>query len=149
MKKVGFAWVLAILGIGGCSGRGEAPLLVAEIAAAKIGAEVAGPVADVAQAVTEPAAVMAQVPPDTASPQQTMLHVSVPASRAEQVMEALAAAYPDRVGQAELRNGDWAVPVYGEWFYYAEGRLLPEKLRSNFADYASQPFYQYPQNLPE
>ncbi|MDR3167607.1 MAG: hypothetical protein LBT93_06660, partial [Treponema sp.] len=30
-------------------------------------------------------------------------------SRAETVMKALAAAYPDRVGPAEFRNGDWAV----------------------------------------
>jgi hypothetical protein len=70
-------------------------------------------------------------------------------SRAEQVMRAFSAAYPDRVGSAVLRNNDWAVQVYGEWFYYAEGRLLPESLRSRFADYDPQPFYQYPAILPE
>ncbi|MDR2029664.1 MAG: hypothetical protein LBP93_09035, partial [Treponema sp.] len=30
--------------------------------------------------------------------------------RGESIMKALAAAYPDRVGPAEFRNGDWAVP---------------------------------------
>jgi hypothetical protein len=68
--------------------------------------------------------------------------------RAEAVMKALAAAYPDRVGQAVYRNGDWAVPVRGAWYYYAEGRLLPEELRDKAADYDPQPFYNYTENLP-
>jgi hypothetical protein len=127
--------MLAVLGIGGCSCRGDA--LIAPGAAVASLADVA---ADAAQAL-----------PDMASgaAQPTMLQASVPMSKAEQVMEALSAAYPDRIGSAEFRDGDWAVPVYGEWFYYAEGRLLPEKLRANFADYSPQPFYQYPEDLPE
>lgn len=68
--------------------------------------------------------------------------------RAEAVMKALAAAYPDRVGQAAYRNGDWAVPVRGVWYYYAEGRILPEELRDRAAEYDPQPFYNYPENLP-
>jgi hypothetical protein len=64
-------------------------------------------------------------------------------SRAEQVMNALAAAYPDRIGAAELRDDDWAVPVMGEWFYYAQGRLLPEDLKDNAQEYDPQPFYKY------
>jgi hypothetical protein len=63
-------------------------------------------------------------------------------------MRALAAAYPDRVGPAARRNGDWAVPVRGEWFYYAQGRLLPENLRDRAGEYDPQPFYQYPRELP-
>jgi hypothetical protein len=89
-------------------------------------------------------------------------------SRAEQVMKALAAAYPDRIAQAEQRNGDWAVllretqaeraaspreaaldvPPQGEWYYYAGGRLLPESLTDKAADYDPQPFYNYPAELP-
>jgi hypothetical protein len=69
-------------------------------------------------------------------------------SRAETVMKALSAAYPDRVGPAEFLNGDWAVPVRGVFFYYAEGRLLPEELRDRAADYDPQPFYSYPSDLP-
>jgi hypothetical protein len=68
--------------------------------------------------------------------------------RAEQVMRAFAAAYPDRVGEARFINGDWAVPVGRELYYYAEGRLLPEALRDRFEDYDPQPFYSYPPELP-
>jgi hypothetical protein len=40
------------------------------------------------------------------------------------------------------------VPVRGEWFYYAEGRLLPAELRSRFSEYDPQPFYNYAADLP-
>jgi hypothetical protein len=66
----------------------------------------------------------------------------------EAVMKALAAAYPDHISQATYRNGDWAVLLRGEWFYYAQGRLLPEELRSRVAEYDPQPFYIYPRELP-
>ncbi|MDR1618099.1 MAG: M15 family metallopeptidase [Treponema sp.] len=80
-------------------------------------------------------------------------------SRAEEVMKALAAAYPGRVGTAEYRNGDWAVPVREfrfdgktvpaeTWFYYAGGRILPEELRERAGEYDPQPFYYYPAELP-
>jgi hypothetical protein len=63
-------------------------------------------------------------------------------------MKALAAAHPKRVGPAEFRDGDWAIPVRGEWFYYADGRFLPENLRSQAAEYDRLPFYNYPEDLP-
>jgi hypothetical protein len=69
-------------------------------------------------------------------------------NRAEVIMQALSLAYPGRVGQAVLRDGDWAVPVFGEWFYYAEGRLLPENLRARAAEYDPRQFYSYPRELP-
>jgi hypothetical protein len=69
-------------------------------------------------------------------------------SRGETVMKALSAAHPKRIGTAEFRNGDWAVPVRGEWFYYAEGRFLPENLRSAAGEYDRLPFYNYPEELP-
>jgi hypothetical protein len=72
----------------------------------------------------------------------------VQANRGEQVMKALAAAYPDLLGAAVFRNGDWAVEVRGEWFYYAQGRLLPERLRSRAAEYDPLPFYSYSAELP-
>lgn len=74
--------------------------------------------------------------------------------RGEAVMKALAAAYPGRVGGAVFRKtapsdtGDWAVQVGGAWFYYAQGRLLPEDLRNRYAEYDPQPFYNYPAELP-
>jgi hypothetical protein len=69
-------------------------------------------------------------------------------NRAETVMKALAQGYPDRVGPAEFRDGDWAAKVRGQWFYYAEGRLLPQELRSKAAEYDPQPFYRYSAELP-
>jgi hypothetical protein len=69
-------------------------------------------------------------------------------------MRALAAAYPGRVGPAAFRKtagaaaGDWAVQIDGVWFYYAQGRLLPEQLQSRYAEYDPQPFYNYPAELP-
>jgi hypothetical protein len=67
--------------------------------------------------------------------------------RAQLVMKALAAAYPGRIGEAEFRNGDWAVSVMGEWFYYAQGRLLPEALKDKALEYDPQPFYNYAPDL--
>ncbi|MDR3283703.1 MAG: M15 family metallopeptidase [Treponema sp.] len=70
------------------------------------------------------------------------------AERPEQVMKALSQAYPGRVSQAVRRNGDWAVQVYGQWFYYAQGRLLPEALRTKAEEYDGQPFYNYSTGMP-
>ncbi|MDR0601277.1 MAG: M15 family metallopeptidase [Treponema sp.] len=77
--------------------------------------------------------------------------------RAEQVMKALAAAYPDRIGEVRFKDGDWAVRlvVFGapeekreRWYYYAGGRILPDELREKAAEYDPQPFYNYPADLP-
>jgi len=69
-------------------------------------------------------------------------------SRAEQVVRALVGAYPRRVLRAEFRNGDWAVLVRDTWFYYAEGRMLPERLRDRASEYSPIAFYNYPSELP-
>lgn len=74
--------------------------------------------------------------------------VAEPPTRGEQVMKALAAAYPERIGPAVYRNGDWAVSIRGIFYYYAQGRLLPEELRTRALEYDPQPFYQYPAELP-
>jgi hypothetical protein len=63
-------------------------------------------------------------------------------------MKALSTAYPEWIGEAVYRRGDWAVTVRGEWFYYSQGRLLPEELRSRAAEYDPQPFYNYLPELP-
>ncbi|MDR1637856.1 MAG: M15 family metallopeptidase [Treponema sp.] len=86
-------------------------------------------------------------PENPESPQLTLPPQEEP-DRGERVMKALAQAYPDRLGPAEYRDGDWAVPVRGEWYYYAEGRLLPEELRSKAAEYDPQSFYRYSAELP-
>jgi hypothetical protein len=87
-------------------------------------------------------AVQAEQAPDPAA-----VNPELP-DRGERVMKALAAAYPDRAGPAEYRDGDWAIPIRGVFYYYAEGRLLPEELRDRAAEYDPQPFYSYPSELP-
>jgi hypothetical protein len=72
-----------------------------------------------------------------------------PAERAERVMKALAAAYPNAVEKAEFRNDDWAVLMKGRWFYYADGRLLPEEFLDQKEQFARQSFYRYFPDLPE
>ena len=69
-------------------------------------------------------------------------------SRGETVFRALAAAYPDRIGKVEFQDGDWTIEVYGEKFYYAQGRLLPAFLRDRANEYDPQPFYVYQEELP-
>ena len=62
-------------------------------------------------------------------------------SRAERVMRALVLAYPGRVLRAEYRDGDWAALLRGTWFFYADGRLMPEHLRAYAANYRPIAFY--------
>lgn len=64
------------------------------------------------------------------------------------VFEAFARAYPERVEATEFRDGDWALRIDGKWFYWAEGRLLPEELRLDRRDYSRHPFYPYPKDMP-
>jgi len=71
-----------------------------------------------------------------------------PPSLAEQVMRAHAAAFPEAISQVEERDGDWAVLLRGKWFYYADGRLLPEEERNNASSWAQHSLYYYPAELP-
>jgi hypothetical protein len=59
-------------------------------------------------------------------------------------LEALAAAYPDRIGAAALLDGDWAIPLDGQWFFWAHGRILPQAERGDWEGYARYRFYPYP-----
>ncbi|MDR1325912.1 MAG: M15 family metallopeptidase [Treponema sp.] len=63
--------------------------------------------------------------------------------RAEAVMKAFAAAYPDRLGEAVLYDGDWTVEMDGERYYYAQGKLLSETEVKQAADFRSQSIYHY------
>ena len=74
-------------------------------------------------------------------------------TRAQQVMEALMAAYPDRIERVEFRDDDWALLMRGfisgeTWYYYADGRILPQEKREFAANYRSLSFYYYPLELP-
>ena len=68
--------------------------------------------------------------------------------RAETVLRAFAAAYPDRIGEIEFLDGDWTIQVYGERFYFSEGRLLPASLLDKMNEYNPHPFYNYTKELP-
>ena len=70
------------------------------------------------------------------------------ATRAERVMRAIHAAHSRHISRVEFRNNDWAVLLDGTWFYYAEGRLLPEGLLYRVSRYRNFPMYHYPRELP-
>jgi len=58
-------------------------------------------------------------------------------------MQAMVAAYPTRIDRAEVRDGEWALLMDGEWYYWASGRLLPATLRSEADSYVGIRFYRY------
>jgi len=82
------------------------------------------------------------------SAQNVIQQTKAEPTRAEQVMRALAAAYPHQIEKVEFRNNDWAVLLRGVWYYYSESKLLPQNLLPNSADYSPQPFYNYAAELP-
>jgi len=69
-------------------------------------------------------------------------------SRAERVMKALSAAYPRQIEKVEFRDNDWVLLMRDTWYYYADGRLLPENLREKATEYRPVLFYQYLAELP-
>jgi hypothetical protein len=86
----------------------------------------------------------------SSSPQQNQTRtVRGEITRAEQVMRALAQAYPRQIDRVEFRNNDWAVLLRGTWYFYAGGRLLPQNLLSSAESFSPHPFYNnYPAELP-
>jgi len=87
--------------------------------------------------------------PEVPSPVDDRPADSRPADgRAEKIFRSLTDAYPDRIEGPEFLDGDWTIQVYGETFYYADGRLLPASLRDKANEYAPHPFYNYPAKLP-
>ena len=76
------------------------------------------------------------------------IHANTSHSRAEQVMRALYKGHPRRIRDIAYIDGDWAVELRGVWYFYADGKLLPQSMRSLADSYSGQPFYQYPKDLP-
>jgi hypothetical protein len=66
----------------------------------------------------------------------------------EMEMAALARAYPQRIQDLAFRSDDWALRIDDTWYFWAQGRLLPEKLRDRWEEYASYRFYSYSLDLP-
>jgi len=69
-------------------------------------------------------------------------------TRAEQVMKALAQAYPNQIESVEFRSDEWAIFMRDKWYYYAGGRILPENQLENVANFRTYQFYGYPKELP-
>jgi len=60
------------------------------------------------------------------------------------IMLAFAQGYPDKIRGVEFINNDWTMLVNGTRFYYANGRFLPENLRTRWENYLPYDFYTYP-----
>jgi hypothetical protein len=66
----------------------------------------------------------------------------------EREMKALLAAYPERIAEAAVRDGEWALRIDDGWFYWAQGRILPEAYRLRWSGFTGLRFYPYPKGLP-
>ena len=62
---------------------------------------------------------------------------------AEAAVRAIASAYPDRIERYERRDDDWALKVGDRWFYWSDGRLLPDDMREQSDEFAAMRFYEY------
>jgi hypothetical protein len=74
--------------------------------------------------------------------------VIVQPTRAEKVMKAIFEAFHEQIDRAEYRNGDWAILMNDTWYYYADGRLLPESQLKDVEKYRPYQFYRYSAELP-
>jgi hypothetical protein len=72
---------------------------------------------------------------------------NVPNLTRQPVLDALARAYPDAVSL--LPGDEPVIAVRSRNFVWAEGRLLPPELAAKWTDYAPQPFYPYPHEIPD
>jgi hypothetical protein len=61
---------------------------------------------------------------------------------------ALAKAWPGRIAETAVRDGEWMLRVDGAWFAWANGRLLPEAERGRWEEFVPLSFYRYPLDLP-
>jgi len=86
--------------------------------------------------------------PDSISIPEPMPEPPAP-TRAERVMRAISIGYPDKISEIEFRNNDWACYLNDKWFYFAEGKMLPENQLENAANFSPMQFYRYPDELPE
>jgi hypothetical protein len=70
---------------------------------------------------------------------QTAAQSPMPAGTVE--VQALHAAYPQRVGPPRLQNGEWTIITGGQAFRWADGRLLPTAELRSPAEYTPFRFY--------
>ncbi len=86
---------------------------------------------------------------------QDILPAGLPGARtfgAQEVLAALAEAYPGRFSPAHRVGADWGTELDGQTYLWAEGRLLPAAQgspgKAGPSAWAPQPFYPYPLDLP-
>ena len=138
-------WLFLFLPLLAAFAGGESENPAEAAAGSRSGSARRGQSVRVAQGFSSPEPASSSVRPAEARPVENL---TAP-SRAELVIRAIAQAYPDRAGEPEFRDGDWTIEVYGERFYFAEGRLLPASLRDKASEYDPLPFYgNYPKELP-
>jgi hypothetical protein len=66
----------------------------------------------------------------------------------ELVLRAYQHSYPDKVSDVAYRDGDWAITVGGEIFYWAGGRLLPPSLLGEAESWDPHIYDYYPSSAP-
>lgn len=64
--------------------------------------------------------------------------------RARLVLEAYRRAFPDRIEAIEHVDDDWTATIAGVRFFWARGRIVPEKDRRHWESYRPYIFYTYP-----
>lgn len=65
----------------------------------------------------------------------------------EDIIRAYKQAYPDKIKEITYKNDDWAIKIYDLWYYWADGKLLPEELILKKENYDRYPFYRYSEEL--
>ena len=63
------------------------------------------------------------------------------------VLDALVQAYPDRVTDLAIRNGDWSVLIDGRAFHWAGGRMLSAEELDRSDSYSPYSFRPYPEDV--
>ncbi|TVQ25066.1 MAG: M15 family peptidase [Spirochaetaceae bacterium] len=58
-------------------------------------------------------------------------------------VDAMLRSYPGRFTRSEVRDGEWAIEMDGQWYYWAQGRLLPSDLRAQAEHFIPIRFYRY------
>jgi hypothetical protein len=76
----------------------------------------------------------------TAPPARLVSHTQAPGYLH---LRALALAYPDRIDEIAFLDNEWALRIGENWFYWANGTMLPEAERLHSNQYTSLRFYNY------
>lgn len=89
------------------------------------------------------ASIGAQSGSPTAGEESAASDAPAPTAPGEREVRAMAASYPEQIDRAEVRDGEWALLMNGRWYYWADGRLLPEEQRAEAELYVGIRFYRY------